>query len=112
MNARLIFAAAVLVPCLAAVAGAQADGKAIFDANCRKCHGASGAPPETIKHKYPKIPTMNAQFASARSVDSVVKILTHGKGEDMRSFQDKLTAPEMTAVAMYVRQLGGAVAQK
>ena len=58
-----------------------------------------------MKAKYPKIATFNAEFIAERSDDSVVKILTKGKGEDMKSFKDKLTPDEMAAVAEYVRQL-------
>lgn len=90
------------------VASAQApDGKAIYDENCKKCHGVIGNPPKTMKEKYPKIATFNAAFIASRTDDSVVKILTRGKGEDMKPFKDKMTAEEMMAVAKYVRELGG-----
>ena len=82
------------------------DGKALYEENCRKCHGVIGTPPKTMKAKYPKIATFNAEFIAERSDDSVVKILTKGKGEDMKSFKDKLSPAEMAAVAKYVRQLG------
>ena len=81
------------------------DGKALYEENCRKCHGVIGTPPKTMKTKYPKIATFNAEFIEKRSDDSVVKILTKGKGEDMKSFKDKMTPAEMAAVAKYVRQL-------
>jgi mono/diheme cytochrome c family protein len=90
------------------VAAAQApDAKALYDENCRKCHGVIGNPPKTMKEKYPKIATFNAAFVASRTDDSVVKILTRGKGEDMKSFKDKMTPEEMMAVAKYVRELGG-----
>jgi mono/diheme cytochrome c family protein len=84
----------------------ETDGKTIYDENCKRCHGVIGTPPKTMKAKYPKIATFNAEFIAERSDDSVVKILTKGKGEDMKSFKDKLTPAEMAAVAKYVRQLG------
>lgn len=88
-------------------AAAQApDGKALYEENCRKCHGVIGNPPKTMKEKYPKIATFNAAFIASRTDDSVVKILTKGKGEDMKSFKDKLSPEEMAAVAKYVRLLG------
>ena len=83
----------------------EPDGKALYEENCRKCHGVIGTPPKTMKTKYPKIATFNAEFIEKRSDDSVVKILTKGKGEDMKSFKDKMTPAEMAAVAKYVRQL-------
>ena len=56
------------------VAGAQrasaqaADGKAVYDENCKKCHGVIGIPPKNMKAKYEKIATFNAAFV-ARAVE-------------------------------------------
>lgn len=88
-------------------AAAQApDGKTLFEANCKKCHGVLGVPPKTMQKKSDKIMTFDADFIAKRSDDSVVKILTKGgKTEDMKSFKDKLSADEMKAVAKYVREL-------
>ncbi len=91
-------------------AAAQApDGKALYDENCKKCHGVLGTPPKTMKAKYEKIATFNATFIAKRTDDSVVKVLTKGKGEDMKSFKDKMKPDEMMAVAKYVRELGSKV---
>lgn len=108
MRIRLsMIAVSLLVAGALSRAGAQApDGKALYEENCRKCHGVIGNPPKTMKEKYPKIATFNAAFIASRSDDSVVKVLTHGKGEDMKSFKDKMTPDEMMAVAKYVRSLG------
>lgn len=81
------------------------DGKALYDEHCKKCHGVLGTPPKTMKTKYPKIATFDAAFIAKRTDDSVVKVLTKGKGEDMKSFKDQMSAPEMAAVAKYVREL-------
>ena len=87
-------------------AAAQApDGKALYNENCRKCHGVIGTPPKTMQAKYPKIATFDAEFLEKHSQDSIVKVLIHGKGEDMKSFKDKLKPEEMEAVAKYVREL-------
>jgi mono/diheme cytochrome c family protein len=89
-------------------AHAQApDGKALYEENCRKCHGVRGTPPKTMKEKFPKIATFDAEFITKRSEDSVVKVLTKGvgKAEDMKSFKDKLSPEEMAAVAKYVHEL-------
>lgn len=88
-------------------ASAQApDGKALYDEHCKKCHGVVGRPPKTMQTKFPKIYTFDAAFVAARSDDSVVKVLTKGKNEDMVSFKDKLKTDEMHAIAKYVRELG------
>ena len=84
----------------------EPDGKELYNANCKKCHGVLGTPPKTMKAKYEKIATFDADFISKRTDDSVVKVLIKGKGDDMKSFKTKLTPPEMMAVAKYVRELG------
>ena len=90
-------------------AAAQApDGKALYDKYCQKCHGALGTPPRTAKKLYPKIATFDAEFVTTHSEDSVVKILTRGKGQDMKSFKMKMSLQEMAAVAKHVRELGSA----
>lgn len=88
-------------------ARAQADGKALYEESCRKCHGVRGTPPKTMKEKFPKIATFDEAFIAKRTDDSVVKVLMKGvgKADDMKSFKDKLSPEEMAAVAKYVRQL-------
>jgi cytochrome c oxidase cbb3-type subunit III len=104
---RMLFAVGMLVVAGASRASAQAaDGKAVYEENCRKCHGVIGNPPKTMKEKYPKIATFDAKFITERSDDSVKKILNKGKGEDMKSFKGKLTDDEIEAVTKYVRELG------
>ncbi len=116
MKAHLIIAGVLLagggvLSRAAAQAPAQAgssapDAKTLYQENCRKCHGVIGTPPKTMKAKFPKIATFDADFVSKHSVDSIVKVLTKGKNEDMKSFKDKLSADEMKAVAEYVTELG------
>jgi mono/diheme cytochrome c family protein len=108
MKARLLVAGVlVVVGGALSQASAQAarDAKTLYQENCKKCHGVLGTPPKTMKAKYEKIATFDAAFIASRSDDSVVKILTKGKGEDMKSFKEKLTPQEMVAVAKYVREL-------
>jgi mono/diheme cytochrome c family protein len=108
MKARLLIAGVlVVVGGALSQASAQAarDAKTLYQENCKKCHGVLGTPPKTMKAKYEKIATFDAAFIASRSDDSVVKILTKGKGEDMKSFKEKLTPEEMVAVAKYVREL-------
>jgi mono/diheme cytochrome c family protein len=91
----------------ASTASAQGpDGQGLYQLNCKKCHGVLGVAPKAIQQKMSKIMTFNADFAAKFTEDSIVKILVKGgKTEDMKSFKDKLSPAEMTAVAKYVRQL-------
>jgi mono/diheme cytochrome c family protein len=92
----------------AAAATTQQDppGKAPYEENCRKCHGVIGIAPKAMKAKFPKIATFNEEFFDKRSPDSVVAILTKGKGQDMKSFKGKLSIAQMVAVASYIRSFG------
>lgn len=107
MKARVVIAAllALVFVKVSHVAAQAADAKTLYEDNCRKCHGVRGTPPKTMKQKYEKIATFDSAFAVAHSQDSIVKVLTKGKNEDMKSFKDKLTPEEMAEVAKYVREL-------
>jgi mono/diheme cytochrome c family protein len=98
--AGLVFAASGVI----SNAGAQTvDAKAVYDANCKKCHGVAGTPSKAMAAKSPKLAAFDAAFFAKRSDDSVVKVLTKGKSKDMPSFNNKMTPAEMAAVAKYVR---------
>lgn len=91
----------------ASAAAAQSpppDGKALYEKDCRMCHGATGVPSDAMVKMMGKIPTFNAAFATAHSQDSVVKDIEHGVGK-MKGFKEKLSHEEMEAVAKYVREL-------
>ena len=107
MKAKLIIAGILLVGGgVFSRAAAQApDAKTLYQENCKKCHGVLGTPPKTMKAKFPKIATFDAEFISKHSVDSIVKVLTKGKNDDMKSFKDKMSPDEMKAVAQYVSEL-------
>ncbi|SRR6266496_2037258 len=82
------------------------DGRALYRENCRTCHGVTGRPTQRALDQYPKIPRLSdASFMSTLSRDSIVAVLAHGKGKDMKPFKDKLTPAEMVVVAEYVRTL-------
>jgi mono/diheme cytochrome c family protein len=105
MKLCLTLIGSILLVASAQRASAQADGKAVYEENCRKCHGVIGNPPKNMKAKYEKIATFDAKFFAEHSEDSVKKVLVKGKSEDMKSFKDKLSAEEIDAVSKYVREL-------
>ena len=106
---KMLCAAVVLFVVSAAwqpAAAQDRDAKTAYGELCKKCHGVLGAPPQTMKKKYSKLAAFDAKFIEVHSEDSIVKVLTKGKGDDMESFKDKMSAAEMKAVAKYVRELG------
>ena len=88
---------------IAVAAQADPPGKAPYEENCRKCHGVRGVAPKTMQAKFPKIATFNEEFFDKHTPDSIVVILMKGKGQDMKSFKDKLSTAQMVAVATYIR---------
>lgn len=103
----------ILAAAVSSSAAAQ-DGKALYDAQCKKCHGALGTPTKPMATKFPKMLPFNDPTAGTAkgTVADVVSILAKGKGADMKPFGDKLNmdaktknSPEMTAVAKYVLEL-------
>ena len=106
MKARTLWLSLVVIPVMATRLAAQASTpKALYDANCKKCHGVIGTPPKAMKAKFPKIATFDAAFIAKHSVDSIVTILTKGKNEDMKSFKGTLSPADMAVVAKYVHEL-------
>lgn len=88
------------------VAPQDEDGRKLYLKNCRQCHGATGQPSSETKHKYPKIRALNdSQFLAGISDDSILAVMKHGAGKDMKSFSDRLNPDEMAAVLKYVRTL-------
>jgi mono/diheme cytochrome c family protein len=80
------------------------DGKSVYLDHCKTCHGVIGVPTKSAVSKYDSIPNFKTPgFFDARSQDSIVTILKKGKGKDMKSWSEKLTEPEMQAVAAYIR---------
>lgn len=88
-------------------AAAQApDGAALYRQNCRSCHGLRGIPPQRMMSLYPSLKAIgDSAFLRTRSVDSIVAVLRHGAGRDMKSFADRLSPDEIAAVAKFVKTL-------
>lgn len=110
MRTFLIFAAAVvassLIPASTALAQtSNGDGRAIYLKHCRTCHGTTGKPTKQALRENPKMPTLDAALLSKLSDDSLVAIVTNGKGEGMKPFKSKLSTAEIVAAAKYLRIL-------
>jgi len=104
LAATVVMGAALALTAGVRPAAAQApEGQALYQQNCRKCHGATGTPTARMAEMYPEI----EPFAQMTGVgaDSIVTLLVNGAGKEMKSFKDKLTADEMKAVAQYVLTL-------
>jgi mono/diheme cytochrome c family protein len=82
----------------------SADGKAVYEANCKKCHSPTGTPSAAIKKMNPKIEAFDAAFFAKRTDADLVKQITDGK-DKMKAFGGVLKPDEIAAVAKYIRTL-------
>ena len=103
MRRHLVTLALALACASTAVAQAP-DGKALFEKNCRKCHG-DGQPTSGIKKLFPEIPTWDDAFFAKRTEADIIAVLTNGKGKNMKPWKQALTPEEMAAIAKYIRTL-------
>jgi mono/diheme cytochrome c family protein len=107
---RMSLAAAVILALGLGASNALAqapDGAALYRQNCRSCHGLQGTPPKHMVSVYPSLKAIgDSAFRRTRSVDSIVAVVRRGVGRNMKSFVDRLSPEEMTAVAQFVKTLG------
>lgn len=79
------------------------DGQALYEKQCRKCHGATGTPSARMTEMYPTLKPLSEM--TGVSADSIVTLLINGGTEGMKTYKDKLTPAEMRAVAEYTLAL-------
>jgi cbb3-type cytochrome c oxidase subunit III len=81
---------------------ASADGKAIFDAKCAMCHGKDGVAKPMAKGS---ANFNDAKWQAATKLETIVDVITNGKGKIMKSYKDKLSTDDIRAVAQYVKTI-------
>lgn len=85
---------------------AKVDGRRVYMAKCKGCHGADGKGQTKMGRKH-EIDDMTVPgWDSKWPVSKIVKIVTNGKsGTKMKAFKSKLTPEEIQAVSVYTRKL-------
>jgi mono/diheme cytochrome c family protein len=84
-----------------------ADGPAIYEANCAKCHGSAGQA-DTKSARTLKVPKLDdPELAGEGGPSLAVKSVRENKKH--RKVSPKLDDAELAAVAEYVRQLAAAL---
>jgi cbb3-type cytochrome c oxidase subunit III len=83
-----------------------ADGAAVWQKECKKCHGEDGKGKTKMGEKH-KIPDLTAaEWQGGHDKAKVVSIVTDGKADTkMKAFKDQLSAEDIEAVATYVKAL-------
>jgi mono/diheme cytochrome c family protein len=75
-----------------------------FAKNCEACHGPNGeGGTVTVEGKRLRVPSLKAPHAVKHTDDELLKIVTNGE-EEMPSFEDKISAEEITELVRFVRK--------
>jgi mono/diheme cytochrome c family protein len=96
-----VFSLVALLAMAGSTASAEADGKALFEKSCMKCHGADGAA-DTPAGKKMKVPALElGKLVAADVVKSVRENRKH------KPVSKKVSDADLRAIAAYVAALGG-----
>jgi mono/diheme cytochrome c family protein len=87
-----------------AAAAPEPDGAALYDSNCKSCHGpAGGAPSPAMMGMMENLTSItDPAFLHATPDDSLVSMTQTGRGR-MKPFADKLTQEEILAIVKFLR---------
>jgi cytochrome c oxidase cbb3-type subunit 3 len=79
-------------------------GKAVYLANCARCHGGDGLGQTTMGRMVESPDISDAKWQAKRSASRMVASVTRGRGQ-MPAFGKKLSKSEIAAAILYVRTL-------
>ena len=80
------------------------DANALYKAKCVMCHGADGKG-ATPAGKSTGVRSFSSLEVQKENDAELAQITTKGKGK-MPAYENKLTAPQITELVAYVRELG------
>ena len=79
--------------------GSLPDGAALFEVHCVGCHINGG----NIVRRGKNLRQQTLERNGYGTVEAIAQLITQGKGI-MSAYADRMTAPEIEAVAVYVRE--------
>lgn len=97
----LVLAPALLLLAASGPASAEADGKALWEKNCQKCHGPDGKG-DTPAGKKMKVEPLDAEKLQAAHVIENVR-----QNKKHKTISKKLDDATLQAIATYAATLGG-----
>jgi len=93
-----------LICCDRRIAGGKADGKAVFEEVCAKCHGRDGSPSRAMRAAGAK--DLATAIVQGMSDDELERQIRNGsKNRAMPGFGKLLTKDQVREVVNYVRSL-------
>lgn len=102
---KTILLAAVL--CVAAITASAADGKAIYEKDCAKCHGADGKGQTKMGQKLGAKDYTDAKVQSALTDAAAIKAVKEGvkdkEGKSLMKPSEGLTDDDIKAVVAHMR---------
>ncbi len=81
-----------------------AQGKMLYEINCKHCHGAKGAGDGLVADKYPGVANLTGDAIKGVSEGHIFHVITYGKGL-MGSHGSQVNDEERWKIAKYVKQL-------
>lgn len=88
--------------------GQEPDGKALYEANCVRCHGADGTTPTVLASRFKNMRSLNDPSVYVGVADdSIAALLDNGIGV-MKPYKGKLDHDQELAIAAYIRTLAKA----
>jgi mono/diheme cytochrome c family protein len=92
---------------LSAPAGADVDGKAVYDKSCASCHGPDGKGETPVGRALKVVDLITKRWASPDAIPDIEKTVREGVPR-MPAMGAKLKPEEIAAVARFTQQMAAA----
>jgi len=79
-------------------------GKALYESNCKHCHGVKGGGDGKVADKYPGVANLNSDAIKGVTEGHIFHVITYGKGL-MGAHGSQVNEEDRWKIARYVKQL-------